>query len=727
MDYTNDGCYSMFTIGQVERMHYVLENFRAGYLTTQGHIPIAAPALDASAYESVNPGGSEASGCAFGKVYPSTLSCTSSSMEPKFRIRNNGTNLLTSIIAGYQLNNGTAITKNVALNLAPGESTVVTFAAISAPAGNNEFKFFTNSPNGAADGLTANDTIIAYLNVLSPTFPFVKEDFENQFPPLGWSVSNPDNEITWQRSSPGKNSSYSAFMNNYDYETIGETDDLRTPTLILQNVESMIVSFDLAHKSFGIGSEDTLSILASTDCGNTYTTIYKKWGAALSTSGTSADYFNNPSNDDWRRESITVNSSLLSNNSLLFAFRNTTKWGNNIFIDNVQIDPLFKRDIELISINKPGNIICENNLAPSIVIRNKGTETITGFKLSYKIDNGSIQTSIINNVNLTSSSIATIPLPSSIINNTGNHKIEVYAWDLVSMGGIGDMLTLNDTLRKEFTFAGSVKDSINEDFEKVQFLPPNWSRVNKDGGITWIRSNIGRKSNGSAYINNYNYESFGEQDELYTPILKFDRSDSLVLSFDLSAAVYSLPTTKTIPLDTLEILVTKDCGNTFTSVYKKWGDQLQTLNQPNEGFEDEFFPTQDKQWRKERIDLSSFAEAGSILVSFRNTTNWENNIFLDNINIVAKNVPQTLRDRGYLVTSTANPDKFNIWHYEQPKNLQYISVHTASGQMIWQKAFNGEADKIITVDLSGKPAGVYIISFGYTGNKGRVSERIIKK
>jgi hypothetical protein len=295
------------------------------------------------------------------------------------------------------------------------------------------------------------------------------------------------------------------------------------------------------------------------------------------------------------------------------------------------------------------------------------------------------------------------------------------------MGGIGDMLTLNDTLRKEFTFAGSIKDSINEDFEKVQFLPPNWSRVNKDGGITWIRSNIGRKSNGSAYINNYNYESFGEQDELYTPILKFDRSDSLVLSFDLSAAVYSLPTTKTIPLDTLEILVTKDCGNTFTSVYKKWGDQLQTLNQPNEGFEDEFFPTQDKQWRKERIDLSSFAEAGSILVSFRNTTNWENNIFLDNINIVAKNVPQTLRDRGYLVTSTANPDKFNIWHYEQPKNLQYISVHTASGQMIWQKAFNGEADKIITVDLSGKPAGVYIISFGYTGNKGRVSERIIKK
>lgn len=726
MDYTNDACYSMFTKGQVERMHYVLENFRSGYLTTQGHIPVSTASLDASAYESVNPGGSEVNGCT-GSVYPSELSC-GGTIEPKFRIRNNGTDHITSLVVGYKLNNGSAVTQTLSLNLSPGASTVISFPTTAVTQGNNEFKFFTSSPNGVQDPVTANDTLIAHLNIQTPTAPYINEGFEYQFPPEGWSIHNPEKNITWQRVPPGKNSTYSAFFDNFDNDVVGQTDDLRTPSLITDNVTSIKISFDLAHKNYSSnGNHDTLSILASTDCGNSYTTIYKKWGTALSTAGTSDSYYTNPSQSDWRRETIDLNGPLLEQHNVLFVFRNTNRYGNNIYIDNVLIDPLFKRDVELVSIVNPGTLICENNITPSITVRNKGIETITNLKISYKVDNGNIQTTSVNNINLTSGAQTNIQLPTSTVNGTGSHQITVYAWDLTTVQGTGDMLLLNDTLRKEFSLAGIVKDSIKEDFEKLQFPPANWSRVNNDGNITWSRINMGRISSGSAYMNNYNYESFGEKDDLFTPLFQFNKSDSLILSFDLSAAVFSTPTTKDIPIDTLEVLVSKDCGNTFTTVYKKWGAALQTLNNPNNGYEQEFFPSSDNQWRRERIDLSNFASGGTLLFGFRSTNNWENNIFLDNISVITKNVPQLLKEKGYLVTSTSDPDKFNVWHLEVPKNLRVINVYNSNGQLVWQQQYNSNASNIITVDLSGKPAGIYIISMGYTGNNNKVSERIIKR
>ena len=60
----------------------------------------------------------------------------------------------------------------------------------------------------------------------------------------------------------------------------------------------------------------------------------------------------------------------------------------------------------------------------------------------------------------------------------------------------------------------------------------------------------------------------GRIDELYSPQVTYAGVDSVTLSFDVAAAA----TTDGSPTDTLEVLITKDCGNTFTSVYKKWGD-----------------------------------------------------------------------------------------------------------------------------------------------------------
>lgn len=726
MDYTNDACYSMFTKGQVERMHYVLENFRPGYLTTQGHIPVSSASLDLSAYESVNPGGSEIVGCT-GKIYPSTLSC-GGAFEPKFRIRNSGTTVITSLIAGYRLNNGTAITQPITLNLTPGSSTVISFPSVIVGVGNNEFKFFTSLPNGMNDPIPTNDTIMATLGISAPSSPYINEGFENQFIPIGWTLNNPDNDITWSRVPPGNTSTYAAFFENYEYNARGEIDDLRTPNLQIANVQSLKISFDLAHKNYpSIGNHDTLSVLASSDCGQTFTTIYKKWGSTLSTAGTSEDYYATATNADWRRESITIDNSLLTNSHLLFAFRNTNRFGNNIFLDNVKVEPQYRRDIQVSMINKPNSLVCEANITPAITVRNNGTEIVTGFKVNYSINNGNVLTANVVNINLSSGAQTNVNLPASIIPGVGQHQITAYVTDLVTTNGNGDMLLANDTLRQQFSLVAIAKDSIRQDFEKLQFPPVGWSIANPDGGITWQHFTPGRNSTGSAFINNYNYERFNEKDELISPLLQYGKVDSVVLSFDLSAAVYSKPNTTTDPIDTLEILITKDCGSTYTSVYKKWGVALQTLGNPNTGFEDEFFPKNDNQWRREKVDLTSLSEIGSFLVTFRSTTNWENNIFLDNIHLTTKTLPALLKEKGYLVTSTSNPEKFNVWFYQSPKNLRYINVHTSTGQLVWQQQYSGNANNLIPVDLSGKPSGIYVVTMGYENKKEKVSERIFKR
>ncbi|HYH13643.1 MAG TPA: zinc-dependent metalloprotease, partial [Flavisolibacter sp.] len=436
MDYTEDACYSMFTKGQVERMHYVLENFRSGYLNSLGAVPVTAPlAFDVSVFESVNPGGAEVNGCT-PFSYPSTLLCNGN-IAPKFRIRNNGTTTITSLTVGYKLNNGNTVTQIVTINLKPNATTVVSFPAVPVSTGVNEFQFFTSSPNGQDDLKRSNDTLVSNLTIASPTTSPINESFETTFPPPGWTVSNPDNSITWQKA------------------------------------------------------------------------------------------------------------------------------------------------------------------------------------------------------------------------------------------------------------------------------------------------NIGRNSSASAYINNFNYSSFEQKDDLYTPTFQFDRVDSVKLNFDLSAAIFSNHNDWNMPFDTLEILVTKDCGNTFTSVYKKWGAELQTLGQPARPHTDEFFPISTSQWRSEEVDLTQFKDAGSILVAFRNTTNYENNIFIDNVRLRTRTIPAALREKGYLLINDRLNGEFALWLYQNHDKLNYLAVYNSVGKMVWKKEFNNNADAYIPVNLQGQPAGIYFVKWGFTGESRTVTERIL--
>jgi hypothetical protein len=82
-----------------------------------------------------------------------------------------------------------------------------------------------------------------------------------------------------------------------------------------------------------------LDITISTDCGLTWTTIYRKAGTALVTNTPQfqgSDYFPTQQSQ-WRLETIDL-TPYASSNTAIIKIENTTAYENNLFIDDLSVD-----------------------------------------------------------------------------------------------------------------------------------------------------------------------------------------------------------------------------------------------------------------------------------------------------------------------------------------------------------------------------------------------------
>jgi photosystem II stability/assembly factor-like uncharacterized protein len=185
-------------------------------------------------------------------------------------------------------------------------------------------------------GQTDSDTLIIQTNnFVAPSF--ISEGFEGQFVPTGWYLSNESGGGQWSLSSATGgfgNSSKSALFPNYDYDASGNSSDLNIQLNTL-NMSQLNLSFDVAHSQYGGQYTDSLEVLVSTDCGANYTSIYLKGGPTLATAPSSQTNFV-PSANQWRTENLNL-SAFVNHSKVLIAFRNWGHWGNNIYVDNVNI------------------------------------------------------------------------------------------------------------------------------------------------------------------------------------------------------------------------------------------------------------------------------------------------------------------------------------------------------------------------------------------------------
>ncbi len=169
----------------------------------------------------------------------------------------------------------------------------------------------------------------------------MSEGFESTtFPPTGWILNNPDAGITWVRTASASGysqSSASTYLNCYSYNAANQRDWLITPNYNFSGVTSGRLKFDYAYARYSTSSTDSLAVMYSTDCGATWTQLWKKGGSSLQTRTTTTTSNFQPSSTQWKTDSITLTTGIAGNSSVRFAFVGINNYGNNMYLDNINI------------------------------------------------------------------------------------------------------------------------------------------------------------------------------------------------------------------------------------------------------------------------------------------------------------------------------------------------------------------------------------------------------
>ncbi|MEY3597874.1 MAG: hypothetical protein RL521_296 [Bacteroidota bacterium] len=206
---------------------------------------------------------------------------------------------------------------------------------------NNEGTFqvtLTVTYNGQSMSVTKEQ----YISDLPAYSGPIVEDFENAVISPTWRYFHLDaSGYNWNISdqcSAYGNGTYSMKFDNYWVDAQGGRDEVWLQKTDLDPTQQIALHFDVAYAQYGGQYSDTLAVLASQDCGATWQLLYRKGGDELATAADNTEAFV-PATEEWRHEVLMLDTVLNFNETTIFAFQNKGHFGNQIYVDNIQLLP----------------------------------------------------------------------------------------------------------------------------------------------------------------------------------------------------------------------------------------------------------------------------------------------------------------------------------------------------------------------------------------------------
>ncbi len=356
-------------------------------------------------------------------------------------------------------------------------------------------------------------------------------------------------------------------------------------------------------------------------------------------------------------------------------------------------------DAEMMNSNSlnPSLASCDS-VMPSFRLGNIGLTNLTSASIALKVD-GTTQRTINWTGNLATYANTTITGYRVGSTVAGSHTITAV---VSNPNGGSDPTTSNNSTNASFLIYPAVGGGpVSESFEAAG-IPSSFMLTAGSDGSTWANATIGNNSAKSCGVDFYNIGS-GVVDNMELPSQSLFLATAATLTFDVAHAQYQTEA------DKLEVQVSINCGTTWTSVYNKSGATLATSAATTSAYA----PASTADWRTETVSLNTYMGNPSVLVRFKATSAYGNNLYVDNINFSIPLAVQEI-DNIAAVNIYPNPmtDIATVNYKLTEANPVTITMVNTIGQVVLQENLGKLAagDGSYSINSSLYDNGMYFVT-----------------
>ncbi len=348
-------------------------------------------------------------------------------------------------------------------------------------------------------------------------------------------------------------------------------------------------------------------------------------------------------------------------------------------------------DVTMMSYDADTYICTGSSHTPEVTIQNNGTANLTNATVTITQGGNTVSTGTYTG-NLATYGIATITC-TPITNPSSGPMV-------ATVTTAGDALASNGVINTALTIYTAAAAPLVQNFTSTAF-PYTEYKVSSTTGTNW------EYSSGTMKFDCYSYTN-GSKGELSIEPVNLSSVADPSLSFDVAYRGYTAATPEN---DKLEVFVSTNCGTTWTSVYNKQGTTLSTGATQTGAFT----PASAADWRNETVSLAAFTGQSEVFIKYVGTSNYGNNMYIDNINIASATSLSENEIVGLNVYPNPASTEVNV-SFEASNANYTVKLVDLQGRVIAnQNLTNLNGTQVISIPTENVAKGSYVVSITSNG------------